>query len=46
MAPTPQQQLTLALPSDQRADVELALTLPDATSPHALGARRTSACWA
>ncbi|MYN43983.1 hypothetical protein GTP23_02740 [Pseudoduganella sp. FT93W] len=33
----PQQQLTLALPPDQRGDVELALTLPDATSPHALG---------
>lgn len=32
-----QQQLTLALPADQRSSVELALTLPDATSPHALG---------
>ncbi|WP_348694583.1 hypothetical protein [Duganella fentianensis] len=32
-----QQQLTLALPAEPRNSIELVLTMPDATSPHALG---------
>lgn len=33
----PLQQITLALPAGQGSSVTLALTLPDATSPHAIG---------
>ena len=33
----PLQQITLPLAQDQRSSVTLALTLPDAISPHAIG---------